>query len=96
MSVYVDPSVQRQGHGRKLYSALFEILRAQGYYTACAGIALPNDASVGLHEAMGFELVGVYGNVGYKLDRWIDVGWWALPLREYDASPKPPRKFSEL
>ena len=49
---------------------------------AYAGIALPNNASVGLHEAMGFRLVGVYRGVGYKLGAWRDVGWWGLALRE--------------
>jgi phosphinothricin acetyltransferase len=96
VSVYVDPSVQRRGLGRKLYSVLLEILRAQGYYNAYAGIALPNNASVGLHEALGFEPVGVYRNVGYKLGRWRDVGWWALALRRHDESPRPPRRFTEL
>ena len=58
-----------------------------------AGIALPNNASVGLHEAMGFRLVGVYRGVGYKLGAWRDVGWWGLALREGAASearPSPP------
>ena len=96
VSVYVAPQAYRRGFGRRLYQALLGIVRAQGYYTAFAGIALPNEASVGLHEAMEFELIGVYRNVGYKLGEWRDVGWWGLALREYDDSPRPPRPITEL
>lgn len=96
VSVYVGAGAQRRGIGRRLYRVLLEILRAQGYYTALAGIALPNGASVGLHRRMGFEPVGVYKNVGHKLGAWRDVGWWALALREYDSDPLPPIRFSEL
>ena len=96
VSVYVAPQAHRRGFGRRLYKALLGIVRAQGYYTAFAGIALPNEASVRLHEAMGFEFIGVYRNVGYKLGGWRDVGWWGLALREYDESPKQPRRVGEL
>lgn len=96
VSVYVEPGARRRGLGRRLYQALLGILRAQGFYTALAGIALPNRASVGLHEALGFEPIGVYRNVGYKLGGWRDVGWWALALRAYDPSPRPPRPFAGL
>jgi phosphinothricin acetyltransferase len=95
VSVYIDPQFHRHGYGRRLYNALFQILRAQGYYTVFAGIALPNESSVRLHEALGFEAVGVYRNVGYKFGAWRDVGWWRLPLREYDV-PSLPRSFSDL
>jgi phosphinothricin acetyltransferase len=96
VSVYVDAQAHRRGYGRRLYHTLLGILRVQGYYTAYAGITLPNEASVGLHEAMGFRPIGVYHNVGYKMGRWWDVGWWGLPLRDYDPSPAPPRRFTEL
>lgn len=96
VSAYVAPQVHRCGYGRRLYTALFDLVRRQGYYTAYAGIALPNEASVGLHEAMGFKPVAVYRNVGYKLGRWHDVGWWALPLRDYDETPAPPRPLPSL
>ena len=96
VSVYVDSQAHRRGYGRRLYQALFNILRAQGYYTAYAGITLPNEASVGLHEAMGFRPIGVYHNVGYKMGRWWDVGWWGLPLRDYEPPAGPPRRFPEL
>lgn len=96
VSVYVDSQAHRRGYGRRLYHALLNILRAQGYYTAYAGITLPNEASVGLHEAMGFRPIGVYHNVGYKMGRWWDVGWWGLPLRAYEPPAGPPRRFTEL
>jgi len=75
VAVYVDPACIRQGVGRKLYTALTVRLREQ-YHAAFAGIALPNEASVGLHEAMGFTPVGIYREVGWKMGAWRDVGWW--------------------
>ena len=89
-SVYIDETYRRRGVGRGLYESLFAILAAQGYVNAFAGIALPNPASVALHEAMGFEKVGVYRHVGYKLGRWCDVGWWQRGLREQRDAPQEP------
>jgi|SRR6185312_14258071 len=85
VSVYLRPGLQRRGLGRALYSDLFTLLVQQGYYTAFAGISLPNAASVGLHESFGFEPVGVYRNAGFKSGAWHDVGWWQKPLRNYAA-----------
>jgi L-amino acid N-acyltransferase YncA len=82
-TVYLRPGLQRQGLGRALYSELFTRLVQQGYYTAYAGIGLPNAASVGLHESFGFEPVGVYRKAGFKFGAWHDVGWWQKPLRPY-------------
>ena len=76
VSIYVADWAHRRGVGRALYTELLNIAAARGYHAAFAGIALPNDASVGLHEAMGFSPVGVYREVGRKFDRWHDVGWW--------------------
>jgi len=76
VAVYVDPAHSRQGLGRALYAALLTALADKGFHAAFAGIALPNDASVGLHEAMGFTPVGIYREVGFKLGQWRDVGWW--------------------
>lgn len=80
-SVYVAAGRQRRGVGRALYGALFAALAERGFRVALAGITLPNAASVGLHEAAGFELVGVYRGIGFKAGGWRDVGWWqrALP-----------------
>jgi L-amino acid N-acyltransferase YncA len=80
VSVYVAASHHRRGLGRALYRALFERLAARGFRIALAGIALPNEASVALHEALGFELLGVYRGIGWKFDAWWDVGWWQLQL----------------
>jgi phosphinothricin acetyltransferase len=89
-SVYVDEAWRRSGVGRGLYRSLFAILAAQGFFNAFAGIALPNDASVALHEAVGFEPLGVYRRVGFKFGAWLDVGWWQLALRVHEASPDAP------
>ena len=90
VTVYVDPSHRRRGFGRMLYAALFGLLRRQRLCTACAGITLPNDASVGLHESMGFVPVGVYQRIGFKAGSWRDVGWWQLRLASPDESGAPP------
>ncbi len=79
-----------------LYQRMFELLRAQGYVNAFAGISLPNAASVGLHEAMGFALIGIYRHVGYKLGAWRDVGWWQLALREPPEHPPEPIEMAGL
>lgn len=96
VSVYVEPRFQRRSIGRGLYTALFELLRAQGFVNAYAGISLPNTGSVGIHEALGFELVGIYRQVGYKFGSWHDVGWWGLQLAEPPLTPAAPRPSSEL
>jgi L-amino acid N-acyltransferase YncA len=90
VSSYVRRGSHRQGIGRALYTALLDMLPLQGFFSAYAGITLPNPASVGLHEALGFTPVGVYRKAGYKLGRWYDVGWWQRPLGEYPADPREP------
>lgn len=91
VSVYLAPGRRRTGGGRALYEALFERLAARGHRTALAGIALPNEASVGLHRALGFELAGTYRRVGWKLGRWHDVAWYQRPLGYDDGPPQPLR-----
>ncbi|HET7923854.1 MAG TPA: arsinothricin resistance N-acetyltransferase ArsN1 family B [Rhodanobacteraceae bacterium] len=95
-AVYLDPSAQRIGIGSALYRRLFALLSVQGYVNAFAGISLPNAASVALHEAMGFTLIGVYRNVGYKLGEWRDVGWWQLALGEPPRRPIEPVAIGDL
>jgi phosphinothricin acetyltransferase len=92
-TVYVRADRRGRGVGRRLCHALFEQLADLGYLQAFAGIALPNAPSVGLHEAMGLEPIGVYRRVGYKLGAWRDVGWWQKALGEPVAEPAPPRAF---
>lgn len=79
-SVYVDREHQGGGVGRELYETLIGLLRRQRLHVACAGITLPNDASVALHETLGFARIGVYRRVGFKAGAWRDVGWWQLLL----------------
>lgn len=81
-TVYVRDGLHRRGIGRALYGELLPLLRRQGAVMAFAGITLPNDGSVGLHRAMGFERVGLYPRAGFKLGRWWDVAWYGLTLRE--------------
>lgn len=78
--IYVAPDFHRRGVARALYVALFERLRRDGYRIVIAGVTLPNDASVRLHEAIGFRPVGVFHAVGRKFDAWHDVGFWELDL----------------
>ena len=80
VSVYVAANRRGEGLGRSLYERLFVHLRRQNFQIACAGITLPNDASVGLHEALGFFRVGVSPRIGWKDGRWHDVSWWQLEL----------------
>jgi L-amino acid N-acyltransferase YncA len=98
VSAYLEDGERGRGTGKALYGELLPVLHELGYTGAYAGITLPNPASVALHEAIGFTLVGIYRHVGYKLGSWHDVGWWqrALidPLPDAPAEPRawdPPR-----
>ena len=96
VSAYVAPEHQGRGIGRALYRIVFDILTRQGFYNAYAGIALPNPTSVAFHESMGFEHIGDYKSVGFKLGQWHDVGWWGLRLQESSDPPSPPRSVEEV
>ncbi len=97
VSAYVHRAHQRTGVGRALYRQLLTRLQDQHLCIACAGITLPNQASVGFHESFGFEPVGVYRQIGFKLGRWWDVGWWQLQLRAADGGrPAEPSAPAEL
>jgi phosphinothricin acetyltransferase len=97
-SVYIAASARRQGVGHALYAELLPLLARQGYAHAYAGITLPNPASVGLHEALGFRRVALYPQIGFKAGAWHDVGWWDLPLapRAGPAAPPAPTPFAAL
>jgi L-amino acid N-acyltransferase YncA len=95
-AIYVSSAYQRRGVGRALYTTLFEVLRHLGYVKATAGIALPNPASVGLHEAFGFRRVGVYREIGYKLGAWHDVAWFEAEVQPVTENPAPPRSIAVL
>ncbi len=95
-TIYLAEWARRKGAGNKLYTVLFDLLRRQGFRSVFAGIALPNAASEGLHRAAGFEPVGIYREVGYKLGDWRDVGWWRLGLGLPSGPPVEAIAFSEL
>lgn len=80
VAVYVAATATRGGVGRALYGQLLPQLARRGSHAAFAGIALPNPASIALHEAVGFGPVGVYREVGWKMGGWRDVGWWQKVL----------------
>ena len=79
-SVYVDLGQRRGGLGSMLYAQVLTGAKARGFHTAYGGITLPNDASVALHERFGFRHIGTFSEVGWKLGRWHDVGWWERRL----------------
>lgn len=82
VGVYVDSAQQGKGFGKELYRVLFPELEERGFKTIVAGIALPNEASVRLHEAFGMTHIGTFPNMGYKLDEWRSVGYWVKTLVE--------------
>jgi phosphinothricin acetyltransferase len=96
ISVYVEAGAQGRGIGRALYAELLELLRRQRFVNAYAGIALPNDASVRLHRAIGMESIGVYERVGYKFGQWPGVAWFGMRLTEPAEPPLEPIPFPEL
>ena len=89
VTVYLSPAHFRRGFGSALYTALFDLLVFQGVYVACAGVTLPNEASVGLHEALGFEQTGINREIGWKEGAWRDVGWFQLELAAPGEGPPP-------
>lgn len=95
VSVYIHPAWHRRGIGRALYASLFEVLRLQGFRNAFAGATQPNPGSVALHEAMGFQEVGRFRHIGYKLGKWHDTLWWGLALADHPAEAPPPLSLEE-
>jgi len=96
VSIYIGQKWQGRGVGKALYTALFSILRLQGYYNAYACICLPNPGSVGIHESLGFKKNGHFSQVGYKLGQWWDIGWWELLLLDKKTTPSEPVPLSKL
>ena len=96
VSVYLAPQATGRGLGRALYGELLPLLGRLGYVSAYAGITLPNAASVGLHEAMGFAPVGVFRDVGFKHGAWHDVGWWQLALQPAPGAPSEPTPWDGI
>jgi phosphinothricin acetyltransferase len=96
VTAYMAPAFRRRGVGRALYITLLALLEDQGYFKAYAGITLPNPASVGLHEAVGFQAVGIYRGVGYKMGVWHDVVWYQRELRSECPDPVEPRPLADI
>jgi phosphinothricin acetyltransferase len=81
--VYLEERHRRRGIGRRLYDALFSALADAGYCNAYAGVVLPNEASIALHEAVGFRRIGTFPRVGHKFGTWQDMAWFHRVLREF-------------
>lgn len=94
--IYLDAAAHGQGLGRQLLAAHLDLLERQGFVTVIAGIALPNDASVAVHEKLGFTLSGIERGVGFKHGEWVDVGRWQRNLAPRGPAPEEPRPFREL
>lgn len=88
--IYLAPDAQGRGVGSWLLGAHLQLLERQGFVTVVAGIALPNDASVALHQKLGFVLSGVERGVGFKFGRWVDVARWQRDLAPRTAAPQEP------
>jgi phosphinothricin acetyltransferase len=94
--IYLAADAHGRGLGKSLLSALVRLLEQQGYVVAVGAIALPNDASVRLHEALGFVHAGTYRGTGFKLGQWIDVGLWQKELAPRSPAPSEPLPFSSV
>lgn len=95
-SVYIHDDYHKRGIASALYSALFEILKRQGFRNVYAVINLPNDRSVAFHESLGFTHFADYEQVGYKLGKWKTVGWWRLIINDFGMEPEAPIRFADL
>jgi phosphinothricin acetyltransferase len=95
-SIYVREDARRHGVARRLYAVLLDAMRLQGINQAVGVITLPGEASVRMHEAMGFAPAGVWRQCGYKLDRWWDVGVWQKTLQPPPERPVAVTPFAAL
>jgi phosphinothricin acetyltransferase len=95
VSVYLKQDCVGKGMGKRLYSNLLNIIERQGFINAYAGIALPNNASIGLHEFFGFKKIAQYEHVGFK-GQWIDVGWWWKEISKPLGNPIEPIKITDF
>ncbi|HUE79247.1 MAG TPA: GNAT family N-acetyltransferase [Sphingomicrobium sp.] len=96
IGIYLAPDAAGRGLGRKLLGTLVDLLERQGYVAAIGAIALPNEPSVRLHQALGFVHAGTYRGTGFKMGQWMDVDLWQKDLAPRSASPAEPLPFEPL
>ncbi len=96
LSVYVDPRHTGRGIGKRLCSAMLDLLALQGIKTAYSIVTQPNEPSVGIHDSLGFSRIGVCRNTGYKAGAWHDTMWFDKALGNYDNPPRPVTPFEYL
>ena len=95
-SVYISEKHFGGGIANALYTALFDILKIQGYVNAYAVITLPNDRSIAFHKKFGFEYLTTYNKIGYKLGQWHDVGWMQYEVSPHKEDPADPIGFANI
>ena len=95
-TIYLAPNFHTKGIGRILYETLLSLLKVQGHYNLFAGVALPNEKSVGFHRALGFEEIGIFKKVGYKHGNWHDTHWFQLHLTDNILNPQAPKELNEV
>lgn len=96
LSVYVEKNCLSHGIGKRLYRALFALLKLQGIRTVYGVVTVPNEKNEGLHRALGFRLIGIYRHAGYKCGAWRDVAWFEKVLAPYAPDPQPPLPITAL
>ena len=96
VAIYCAETARGKGVGKRLYERLFDLLTQQNYVMAFAGIVVPNDASIGVHKSMEFELIGTYPNVGFKDGAWRETQWWCKRLADPQTPPAKIRPVSEV
>lgn len=96
LSVYLCPEARGKRLGKRLYSALMDLLTLQGYYTVYGVISLPNDSSIALHERLGFSLEGIQRKCGFKLGQWHDAAIMSKVLQDYSVPSGPPKSICDL
>ena len=95
-SVYISEKYFGLGIANALYTALFDILKIQGFVNAYAVITLPNDRSIAFHKKFGFGYLTTYKKIGYKLGQWHDVGWMQYEVNPHKEDPADPIKFPQI
>jgi phosphinothricin acetyltransferase len=96
VSIYVKQVFRNRKVATGLYTSLLEILKLQNFKNALAGISLPNEISVAFHESLGFKQIAEYENIGYKLGKWHNTGWWQKPLNVYLDNPENPVSLDQI